>query len=401
MNYIILAVPFFVLLIVIEIIVDHYRKTGYYRINDAISSLNTGILSRVDVVFRALIPFIIYSFVYQNFALFKLQESLGVWIFAFILYDFFYYWKHRMGHEINLLWASHVAHHSSEDYNLTTALRQTSGDLFGWIFVIPMAIIGINPLMLAAVFSLNLLYQFWVHTRHIQKLGWYEWVFITPSNHRVHHAVNQIYIDKNYGGVFILWDKIFGTYQTELDDQPCQYGIRKPIKSWDPIWVNLHFYAQLLKDAWHTKSWKDKLLLWIKPTGWRPDDVEKQFPLTKFDPKKFNQFNIPIPKFNKYYALLQHLLLAVIAFLYMKNITLLSTNQQLSWGAFIIFSGYCIAMVLEGKRFGIWLEYCRYGVLAMLVLQHEILELTSAVALTLISIVLIIFLKPMNKDVKI
>ncbi len=157
---------------------------------------------------------------------------------AFVVYDFCYYWLHRLGHERNILWAAHSVHHQSEEYNLSTALRQTStGFLLSWIFYLPLAVLGVPLAVFITVAALNLLYQFWVHTRHIPKLGWYEGFFVTPSNHRAHHAQNPLYMDRNYGGVFILWDRLFGTFQQEDDAEPPVFGVTRPLASWNPLWA--------------------------------------------------------------------------------------------------------------------------------------------------------------------
>ncbi len=396
MNYILLAIPFFILLISIEIAVDRYRKTGFYRINDAISSINAGVLSRINTVFRNLTAFTIYVFLEQYFALFDLPESTTLWVVAFVAYDFCYYWKHRFGHEINILWASHVVHHSSEEYNLTTALRQTSGGILGWVFYIPLALLGIEPIMMLSVASLNLLYQFWVHTRHIPKLGCYERLFVTPSNHRVHHATNQCYIDRNYGGVFIIWDKLFNTFQAELEQEPCNYGIRKALKSWDPIWTNLHFYAQLAKDAWYTKRWQDKLLIWIKPTGWRPVDVEEKFPIEKFNPASFTKFDIKIPQLNTWYSLFQHLIILLVFFLFLKNINTMDSTTQLLGGSYIVLSCFSIAALLEGRWWAIWLEIIRYAVVVIFSYMQTMPEqlFIAIVSISLFSLFTLFYIKP-------
>jgi sterol desaturase/sphingolipid hydroxylase (fatty acid hydroxylase superfamily) len=396
MNYILLAIPLFAILILIEFIVDHYRKTGYYRINDSISSINAGIISRIGDIFRKLIPLVVYVYLEKNFALFDLKYSIGLWIFAFVLYDLCYYFKHRYSHEINIFWASHVVHHSSEEYNLTTALRQSSGNLINWVFYMPMALIGIDPVMLVTVGSLNLLYQFWVHTRHIPKLGFYEWIFVTPSNHRVHHATNERYVDKNYGGVFIIWDRLFNTFTEESEDEPCNYGIRKPIKSWNPIWVNLHFYTQLVRDAWYTKRWQDKFTIWFRPTGWRPADMEVKFPLAKFDSKTFKKFDNKIPTFTSYYSLIQHLFIIVGGFLYLQNINELNTVQQLLGGSLIILSCFSVGMILEGRKWAIILEYIRYTFLIIIAYQQAMPEffITVSMVIAVISCITAYFVEP-------
>ena len=282
MNYILYAVPFFFALIALELLLDRWRGVSTYRFSDALNSLSAGFLSTTVGLLTKAVRLLTYPLAWQHFGVFELSaSSLWVWLFAFVFYDFCYYWNHRLGHERNVLWAAHSVHHQSEDYNLSTALRQTSsGFIFGWIFYLPMALIGVPPLVLLTVAALNLLYQFCVYTRHIPKLGWFEWFFITPSNHRVHHAQNAVYMDRNYGGVFILWDRLFGTFQEELDEEPVIFGVTTPLASWNPLWANAQFYVALWRDAVRAESWWDKLRIWFMRTGWRPADVAVKFPQT-------------------------------------------------------------------------------------------------------------------------
>ncbi|WP_066014523.1 sterol desaturase family protein [Endozoicomonas atrinae] len=310
MNPIVYAIPTFFLMIFIEIIVTIIRKKDYYRINDAINSLSTGMLNvTTGVIFKLGI----YTLIYHYAALFSLDgNALWVWALGFVLQDFFYYWNHRKGHEINLLWAAHSVHHQSEEYNLTTALRQTStGFLFSWVFYVPMAILGIPPHVFLTVSLINLLYQYWVHTRHIPKLGWFELFFVTPSNHRVHHAKNRKYLDKNYGGVFIIWDRLFGTFIEEDESyEPIRYGTLKPLRSWNPVWANLHLYTEMFRDAVKTKSWKDKLTLWFRRTGYRPADVSS--PMKMPDIHVYENYNPKASQGLKVYSL-THFAILVMA----------------------------------------------------------------------------------------
>jgi len=386
MNIILLALPFFVGLILLEIVVDKLRGTGYFRVNDSVSSLNAGILSRVMVIFHRLIPIAVYVYVQQNYSLFIWEESWWMWIAAFILYDFCYYWYHRIAHERNLFWAAHVVHHSSEEYNLTTALRQTSGSIFNWVFYLPMAFIGFEPMVFVTVLSLNLIYQFWVHTRLIGNLGWYESIFVTPSNHRVHHAINDIYIDRNYGGVFILWDKWFGTFQAEKDDEPCVYGIRKPLKSWNPLWVNLHFYSQLFKDAWHTRKWADKLSIWLRPTGWRPADVAEKFPLETFSMAKYQKYDVPVAFWLNVYALLHLVLIIASLATYMAVSAELNILGILAFGVGIIYSCTSLGFLLENRAFATAMEQFRLIVIGTVIYA---VPMHMAIKLSLLVIIII------------
>ncbi|MDF2179683.1 sterol desaturase family protein [Aliiglaciecola sp. CAU 1673] len=356
MSYILIAVPFFFLLIVLELVLEKVRGTQYYRVNDAINSLSAGVLSRVTSVAHKIIPFTLYALVFEHIALIELPDATWVWVLAFVLYDFCYYWNHRLGHEVNILWAAHVVHHSSEEYNLTTALRQSSSSLFGWIFYLPMALIGIEPAIMIAVGALNLIYQFWVHTRHVPKLGPLEWIFVTPSNHRVHHAQNQVYIDRNYGGVFIIWDRLFGSFQEELDNEPPIYGIRKALHSWNPLWANVHVYSQLAKDCWRTQRWQDKLGIWFRRTGWRPADMEQKYPLPRADLTKFKKFDTPMSLPTKIYSVLQHAMTILITFLFMASVEQISMGNQWLIMLFVLLSSFGVGALMEGRSFASWLE---------------------------------------------
>lgn len=275
MNPIIYAIPVFFALIGIELWVAHRRRARAYDFADAICSLALGAMSQVSGIFSKLAVVAIYVAIYEHARLFSLPaDSLAVWLSALLIYDFLYYWNHRMGHEVGVLWAAHVVHHQSEEFNLSTALRQPSSYfLLSWIFYVPMAVLGYPPLVFIAVGLIDLLYQFWIHTEQIGKLGWFDRVFASPSNHRVHHGVNDRYLDRNYGGILILWDRLFGTYADEAAEEPVIYGTRSPLRRYDPIWSNLEVYAALARDSWRTRRWRDKLAVWWKPPGWRPADL--------------------------------------------------------------------------------------------------------------------------------
>ncbi|GGW91433.1 sterol desaturase family protein [Alteromonas halophila] len=356
MSVILFAIPFFLLLIILELVVDVRRKTGYYRANDAMTSLGIGIVSRMMTLAHQLIPFTVYAVVFDAIAVLTLPDTVWVWVMAFIVYDFFYYWKHRMGHEMSILWAAHVVHHSSEDYNLTTALRQTSGALFTWIFFLPMALLGIEPEMLITVAALNLVYQFWVHTQHINRLGWMEYVFVTPSNHRVHHAQNRAYIDKNYGGVFILWDRLFGTFIDEDPDNPPVYGLRGALKSFNPLWANLQVYSQLCRDSYYTRAWHDKFRVWFGRTGWRPADVAARFPVDKPPLSAFKKFNPALAAWLTRYSMMQHGVLLCGTLFLLLSLASLSGVQQAVLVALIILTALQIGLVLQQVKLAIALE---------------------------------------------
>ena len=322
MNLIAMAAPFFLLSLVVEFAIDRWRGTGYYRSNDAINSISAGILSESSKYFTRIIQYAIWGFVLGNFAIFEMDRgwfdaSLNgvlLWVLAAVLWDFCYYWNHRLGHEISILWAAHAVHHQSEEYNLSTALRQTSSSfLFSWIFYVPLFVIGFPTDVVVTVGAANLIYQFWVHTRHIDRLGVMDRILVTPSNHRVHHAQNERYIDKNYGGIFILWDRLFGTFAEESDDDPVIFGIRKPLANWNPFWANLQVYNYLLFDARHARRWQDKIGVWFRRTGWRPADVAAAFPKEAVDLEKFQKFDPQISSARRQYVIAQFLVVIALA----------------------------------------------------------------------------------------
>jgi alkylglycerol monooxygenase len=307
MNFVPYAIPLFVLAIIIEMAYGAIKGRNTYRLNDGAGSLFMGTISQARRFVVIGVGGYIYHIVTEYFSL-SLMDTANwfTWVLAFVLYDLCYYWFHRISHERILFWASHVAHHQSEDYNLTTALRQTSTSfLISWIFYVPMYLLGVPAEVVVSVASLNLIYQFWVHSEHIPKLGWYEWAFVTASNHRVHHAQNDVYLDRNYGGVFILWDRLFGTFQEELDEEPCIYGIRGPLRSFNPITANIHIYADMMLDSWRTLRWQDKCRVWVARTGWRPADVALSDPREKNDLTEFEKYDPVISTGVYWYAFFQ------------------------------------------------------------------------------------------------
>ncbi|MBS4079512.1 sterol desaturase family protein [Pseudomonas rustica] len=363
MDLILYAVPFFLVLIALELIADRWRGVSNYRLADAVNSISTGVLSTTTGLLTKGVGLLTYAFALEHLALFKLPaDSVWVWVLAFVLYDFCYYWLHRMGHERNILWAAHSVHHQSEEYNLSTALRQTStGFLLGWIFYLPMAVLGVPLLVFVSVAALNLLYQFWVHTRHIPKLGWFEWFFVTPSNHRAHHAQNALYMDRNYGGVFIFWDRLFGSFQEEEDNEPVIFGVTTPLASWNPLWANLQFYAQLWDDARRAERKWDKLRIWFMRTGWRPADVAAKYPMSKPDLARFRKFEVPLERRQQFYVALQFCLyIALGSYLMNLERSLPTAALLLGWGA-VTFGVFALGVSLENRPWALKVELLRLG----------------------------------------
>ncbi len=376
MNFLPYAVPFFLLLILVEILWGHAKSNNTYRVNDTINSLSLGLLSTVSKLVFLNVGVLVFSKVEQDYALFPLStESTSHWLIGIVIYDFFYYWFHRISHERQIFWGSHVVHHQSEDYNLSTALRQTgTGFVATWIFFVPCFFLGMPIYMYVGVSTAHLIYQFWIHSRHIPKLGWFEWVFVSPSNHRVHHAQNPRYIDKNYGGLFILWDRLFGTFAEEDEGEEIIYGLRTALNSWNPLWANVHIFVSMFRDACRTTVTKDKIsMLWSR-TGWRPEDVAERYPIQKTDLDDFHKYNPSLTFAAGITLVLQYLLLTV--FHLWTTAQILSLNYPVILGVALIqlYTVIVLGAVLDLKHYAMNLEWSRVIVLTLLLLALYIGE---------------------------
>lgn len=297
--YISYAVPVFFLLIGVEVFVAWSERRTLYRFNDSVNDLSCGILQTVSLVFTGTLLIAAYFFLYKRFSLWDMRafSPAGKWAAAGLLFlgvDFAYYWFHRVSHEMNGPWAAHAVHHQSEEYNLAVALRQgTFQPFFSWMFYLPLAVLGFPPEWFAAMSSFNTLYQFWIHTRLIGKLGPLEWVLNTPSHHRVHHGRNPKYLDRNHAGTLIIWDRLFGTFQEE-EEEPV-YGIVRPLASWNPVWANFHDYVELWRDAKAAPYFIDKIKIWFMPPGWRPRGLPDRGPVPEVSAATVVKYDTRIP----------------------------------------------------------------------------------------------------------
>jgi sterol desaturase/sphingolipid hydroxylase (fatty acid hydroxylase superfamily)/uncharacterized membrane protein YhhN len=353
-QVIVFATPVFLALIAIEFAWGWARKRNTYRLNDAINSISLGMLSETSNVLTQLLRVGIYGAVYTTFSIVGIDAAREFWttwygwLLALLFYDFCYYWRHRAGHECAIFWAAHVVHHQSQDYNLSTALRQSSSNfLLDWMFYLPMAVAGVPPLVFAVVALVDLLYQFWVHTEHVPKLGWFDRWFCSPSNHRVHHAVNDGYLDRNYGGVLIVWDRLFGSFREE--DEKCVYGTRSPLNSWDPLWSNAEVYWSLAKDSWHARSWLDKLRVWFKAPGWRPADVASRFPKPAFDIGKMERYHPPVSRAVAWFGAIQFVLLLNGVALFLWHADGMPLAQSAVWLAALSAGLWAVGAVVQGR----------------------------------------------------
>lgn len=278
-----IAIPFFVSLIVLEAVIAKFQNKQVWNRLDTLASLASGMSNVLKDVLGLSFVILSYDWLVNKISLFTIEQSFWVYLIAFVGLDFSGYWVHRISHHVNFFWNTHIIHHSSEEFNLACALRQSISNFFSIavFFLVPVAIFGIPSEVIAVVAPLHLFAQYWYHTRLIGKLGILEKIIVTPSAHRVHHAINPEYLDKNLGQIFIFWDFLFGTYQEELDDIPPVYGVTVPVNTYNPFIINFQHLWLLIKDAYRTKDWTAKFKIWIMPTGWRPKDVELNHPLPK------------------------------------------------------------------------------------------------------------------------
>ena len=401
-----LAVPAFFILIFIELIYGLASGKSNYRLNDTFTSISLGLISRYIPLLGLGIQGAAFAYVaqYYNLKLFS-PSSIWVWVFAFFLYDFCYYWMHRLHHEVKVLWATHVVHHHGEEFNLSTALRQTStGFLWKWIFYLPIFIVGIPPEVFVTVAGVNLVYQFWVHTEHIPKLGWYEYIFVSPSNHRIHHAQNKHYVDANYGGVFILWDRLFGTYKEELEELKPIYGTAKPLKSWNPFKANLDIFREMLVDSTRTKSFKDKIKVWFSRPNWRPEDVKDKYPIIKNDLENFKPYNPEVSSEVKIYGWIQLLFLLVISAVITSTVGA-QTYLETSLFALILTASCTISLVaFENYNLKVFPEVVKSIVVLALIfpgniLNNELLVTQLMLFQSLLNLVLITVLSLVPKKI--
>jgi len=353
-QIIVFATPVFLALIAIEFAWGWLRKRNTYRLSDAINSMSLGMLSETTKVFTRLLRVGIYSAVYATVSLAPVDEAREFWtswygwLLALLFYDFCYYWRHRVGHESAIFWAAHVVHHQSQDYNLSTALRQSSSNvLLDWVFYLPMSLAGVPPLVFGIVVLVDLLYQFWVHTEHVPKLGWFDRWFCSPSNHRVHHAVNDGYLDRNYGGVLIIWDRMFGSFKEE--DEKCVYGTRSPLNSWDPLWSNAEVYWALAQDSWHARNWLDKLRVWFKPPGWRPPDVAARYPKPAFEIARMQRYHPPVSRGVAWFGAIQFALLLGGVELFLWHADRMPLAQSAVWLGALSAGLWAVGAVMQGR----------------------------------------------------
>ncbi len=358
------AMPAFLIFVLSEKIYGIWKGKDYTPFDDAISSLSSGMSNVVKDVLGLSINIISYAWLVEHIAIIQIKETVLLYTIAFIVIDFYGYWSHRFDHKINIFWNEHAIHHSSEEFNLACALRQpVSGILKVFNFLlIPAALVGVPVEIISIVLPLHLFLQFWYHTRHIGKLGFLEYIIVTPSHHRVHHAMNKEYMDKNLGQIFIFWDKLFGTFQVELDEVPPIYGITRPSKTWNPFIINFQHFYLIVKDAWNAPRIIDKFRVWFMPTGWRPEGFEEKYPVEKInEAHNFKKYKTELPKPLFIWSIVQ--LFATLTFIshLFSSIGAIKIPGVFIYGFYILFTIYCFTDLMDRNRWNWILELIRFG----------------------------------------
>lgn len=367
------AIPGFVILIIIEYLVSLYMSREVVSSMDTISSLSSGLTNTLKEIIGLGIVIVSYGWMESHLALFSIPSSYLVFLLAIILIDFASYWSHRFNHEINLMWNRHIVHHSSEEFNLSCALRQSISGLVGVYFFlyIPMAIIGIPGKVIAIVAPLHLFAQFWYHTRLINRMGFLENIIVTPSHHRVHHAINPEYIDKNYAAIFIIWDKLFGTFKAESPEIPPIYGVKKPVRTWNPILINYQHLWQLIKDAWRAENLWDKIRIWFMPTGWRPKDVNDKYPITIINnPYAQEKYNPTVPIGLQSWSWVQLIITNLFMYHMLINVGHLSVSSITLYVTFLFVSIFAYTSLMDCDFASLFAEFVKFGTGAYVIITQ-------------------------------
>ncbi|HTH57181.1 MAG TPA: sterol desaturase family protein [Cyclobacteriaceae bacterium] len=352
-KILLIAMPAFLFLVLFEKWWGWRKGNDTVRQNDMISSLSSGVTNVTKDVLGLSVAIISYSWLVDKIAVVHVQTTWLVYLIAFMTLDLAGYWVHRISHEYNLFWNNHIIHHSSEEFNLACALRQSVSviiKLFA-LFLVPAAFFGVPAEVIAIVAPLHLFAQFWYHTQHITKLGFLEKVIVTPSHHRVHHAINPEYLDKNYGQIFIFWDKWFGTFQEEMASVPPVYGVTRPVQTWNPIKINFLHLWLLIKDAWRAKSWGDKMRIWFMPLGWRPADVVEKYPVYKIkDVFNFEKYDPKASSNLIVWSWIQLFLLLLFVSYLFGNIAKIGSPNIFWYGGFIFLMVYSFTELLDKNK---------------------------------------------------
>jgi len=361
------AIPLFFIAIGIELWVAHRRGLKLYRFEDTVTDLACGVGSQISAVFFQPLLLMGMASLFSHFSIWQLSpSSITTWVIAFIGVDFAYYWWHRLSHEVNFLWAAHVVHHQSEEYNLSVALRQALFTQFTTFpFYAPLTLIGVPPQVLGITVALSTLYQFWIHTELVDRLPSFEVLFNAPMHHRVHHAINPKYLDKNYAATLIIWDKLFGTYIEETE-QPV-YGTVKPIQKYDAIWANLEVWASLWSRAKQAPTLTEGIRLFFMKPEWTLSN-EPAHHAPEVSRATFKKYDKPVSRKIALWIAAQMALASLVLVVLLANPTL---DQPIKWGAglLVLWTLVDFAGRIEQRKWTRVSEALRWTVIGIALLQ--------------------------------
>ena len=395
LNILALAVPLFISFIVLEYFLSRKKHPGHFNLHNSVANISIGIAERLADVFIAGTFYFIYDYLQKNFGLFHIKPGIALWILLFLFTDFLWYWYHRLAHEINILWLAHIVHHQSEDFNYTVSARITifqalARTLF-WSFL---PLIGFPAGMITSMLIIHGAYPFFIHTRLIGKLGILEYLFVTPSHHRVHHASNEKYLDKNYGDVLIIWDKLFGTFQKEEDNVPIVYGLTKPLKTYSFLWQHFHFAIELWLAMKTKQTWKEKIsVLFIKPEKIDPalrSEAENIFRIRQVHSD--DQMDKPLNRYVKWQIIM--LLFGLFVVILLEHY--LSPGFKVGFALFTVLTLINCGAIMEQKKWIFYLEFSRLVLTAaglILIYPKSLLVLLLSIPFVL----LIYYAKPIKK----
>jgi len=351
-------IPAIFVVILLEALYAYFKGAFNFRTMDTVSSLTAGMSNVIKNVLGLTVVIYGYNYLFEHFALVERETTWLTYLLALIFLDFGTYWYHRLAHSVNIFWNRHVIHHSGEDFNTATALRQSISKFINIsvFFFLPAALLGVSPIVIAIVTPFHLFIQVWYHTEHVGKLGWLEYIIVTPSQHRVHHALNPIYLDKNLSPVFCVWDRAFGTFQEELAEEPCVFGVTRQVNTWNPIRINLNHLWLLIRDAWRAENFMDKLTIWFKPTGWRPADVAEKYPVPKANHREFVKYDTPASRGLKVWTWIQFVVLLGMVFHLLYKIVDMGSPAMFIYGGFLFLMIYSYTTLMDRDPNAIWME---------------------------------------------
>ena len=366
-----IAIPAFMGLILLEMLAGRMMGRTTFRVMDTVSSLSSGITNITKDVLGLALFIGAYAWLQPKIEVFDLKATWATYLLAFVGKDFAGYWIHRFEHRVNYFWNRHLIHHSSEEFNLPCALRQSISEIvsYSFVFLLPIAILGVPVEVYAVIAPIHLFAQFWYHTTLIGRMGPLEHILVTPSHHRVHHAINPEYIDKNFSQIFIIWDKLFGTFQEEMDDVPPVYGIKRAVRTWNPILINFQHAWLVIRDFWRTKSWRDKARIWFMPTGWRPADVAEKYPVeVTEDPYTQEKYDPPASTALKIWAGVQLASVLVMAIYLFNRLPDIPYTASLGFGGLLFLSVFAYTSLMDRTTWAWIADVVRAGIVLGIVM---------------------------------